>query len=221
MQKTNIIAAAILASGLSFGVINGIDINIGTDLTSHSILQPDLIITQHGLFGNTYNINLGNTLQDADTIQPVLTVLNTANHLDTVVFHIKGYGGDVDSLFALQNAMALSKAKIILSVEGNSSSAYAALATTPGYKLIMSKNAFLMFHMGSINGLDCNQQTGLFDGIPASKSCQNMKDAYVKEISQEILDNPYLTLQDKQTLLSGNEVYLTSEQVVQRQEDMS
>lgn len=215
------IATAIMGS-VAVLTTEGISLNINTGMNIHNVLQPDLITKHQGWFSTTYNINLGNTLGSADDIQPVITLLETVSSSDTIIFRIKGYGGDVDGLFALENAMKLSKAKIILSVEGNSSSAYAALATS-GYELRMSPKAFLMFHMGSIHGLDCQSPeytTRLFDGIPASESCQNMKDAYTYELEQAFIHNKYLTKREKDILLSGHEVYLTSKEVNKRIQEL-
>lgn len=195
--------------------INGFNINIGLDTNYVKVMNPYQITEGSQFFGHHYDVNLGEELKGIETIQPVLTMLQNAGRFDTVTFHIKGAGGDVDSLLALLNSMASTKAHILLSVEGNAASAYASLATS-GYPLVMSKNAFLMFHMGSVNGLDCSKQLGMFDGIPASVSCQNFKDAYLYEIKDLIMHNKLLTSDEKDSLLKGNEIYLTAKEVNKR-----
>lgn len=208
-----ITGAVIAAIGATF--IGGVNVNIGLGTDYVKVMNPYQITTKFQFFGEHYDVNLGDELQGAEVIQPVLTLLQNASSFDTITFHIKGSGGSVDSMLDLLNSMASTKASILLSVEGNASSAYATLATS-GYPLVMSKHSFLMFHMGSINGIDCSAQTGMFDGIPASVSCQNMKDAYWAELKYLFMHNEVLTSDEKDSLLKGNEVYLTSEEVLKR-----
>jgi ATP-dependent protease ClpP protease subunit len=207
--------AGIAIGALGLSLVGGINLNVNPAVNLDQVLNPYQITTHFQWVGEHYDINLGNTLGDADSVQPVLTLLQNAGHNDTITFHIKGYGGDVDGMFALINAINSSKAHVLMSVEGNSYSAYAGLATSAG-TLHIDKYALLMFHMGSINGVDCNTVTGMFDGIPAAVSCQNDKNAYVTELTTMINNDRILTASEKQSILAGNELYLTSAQVQAR-----
>lgn len=212
----NKLYSGVAIGALGFALLGGINVNVGTNVNYHQLLKPDLITTQSQyIIGHVYNVNLGDELGGAEEIQPVITMLESAHFYDTVIFRIKGYGGSVDGLFAILNAIKLSHAHIIMSVEGNSSSAYAVLATS-GPELKVSPNAYLMYHMGSINGVDCSAETGTFDGIPASESCQNIVDAYTKELRHLIMINPLLTNLEKLTILSGHEIYIHSDEMNRR-----
>lgn len=210
-MKTIILAGA-LALALS-GCSNDVSLSANT----YTSLHPYNITQEYGIFSTTYHIRLGERMEapsDNQTLA-IVTTLEKAGANDKVVFHIAGPGGSVDGLVTIISAINLSKAHVIMSVEGNSYSAYATLALH-GDEFNMSKDTFLMFHLGSINGLDCSLEKGLFDGIPASVSCQNMKNAYLKQITAITLNNSLFTQEERLIILAGYEVYLSAEEVNSR-----
>lgn len=211
-MKTRNVLIGSVAGLAALGLISTVDVNlnIGADYTK--VLHPYGIVKDSGLFGTTYNIRLGNELGDADSIAPEITTVEQAGIFDTVVFHIEGYGGDVDGLIALINAIKLSKAHVVMSVEGPSYSAYAVLATQ-GDELRMSQNSFLMFHTSSLVNYNCANQTGEDRGVSNVTHCEGYYNANMS-LWYKILDSiKILSSSDIFAIESGHDVYLTADQV--------
>lgn len=187
-----------------------VNLNLGTDYTK--VLNPYGIVKVEGIFGSTYNIRLGDELGGSDTIAADITTVEQANTSDTIVFHIEGYGGSVDGLISLINAIKLSKAHIIMSVEGPSYSAYAVLATQ-GDELKMSEDSLLMFHTSSLVNVDCKKQPGEDRGVSNVKHCESYYNANMALWYKILSKIKILSGTDITEIESGDDVYLTPEQV--------
>ena len=194
------------------GLISTVDVNlnIGADYTK--LLNPYGIVKVEGFFGNTYNIRLGDELGGSDTIAADITTVEQASAFDTIIFHIEGYGGSVDGLISLINAIKMSKAHVIMSVEGPSYSAYAVLATQ-GDELKMSDDSFLMFHTSSLVNYNCSTQTGEDRGVSNKEHCELYYNTNMA-LWYKILDRIKILSQDDiDQIQTGHDVYLTSAQV--------
>lgn len=190
----------------------GVPLNLSLDADYTKLLNPQEVTIDKGFFSNTYNIRLPGELGNIDTINNILIILDSASKHDIVVFHIKGYGGDVDTLLTLINNIKLSKAAIIMSVEGPTYSAYSVLATQ-GDELKMSKYSFLHFHTSSLVNLDCSQVKGSDRHVPNVVHCMADYKANMN-VWNQLLDNiEVLTTKQKTLIKLGFDVFLTPKMI--------
>lgn len=212
----NKLFSGVAIGALGFALIGGIDINVTPNVNYHTLLKPQIVTTEsYRILGTVYNINLGDELEGSEAIQTVLTTIQSAGRYDKIIFHIKGYGGSVDGLLSIINAVHRTEANVVMSVEGPAYSAYAVLATQ-GDELIIDDAAFLMFHTTSLVNLHCSQQTGIDRGDTNEKHCQQYYDANLA-VWQTVLGKiKYLTKDEKSKISLGQDVYLMSYQVKER-----
>ncbi len=212
----NKLISGVAIGALGFALLGGIDVSVTPNINYHTLLKPQIVTTEsYRVFGTVYNINLGDELEGSEAIQTVLTTIQSADSHDKIVFHIKGYGGSVDGLLSIINAVHRTEAHVVMSVEGPSYSAYAVLATQ-GHELIIDDAAFLMFHTTSLVNVHCDQAKGIDRGDTNERHCQQYYDAKLA-LWQTLLDDiKYLTEKEKLTISLGQDVYLMSYQVKER-----
>ncbi len=234
MKTHNILLGGILGIAIAANIPS--HFTLGADASS--VLNPygvTAVAYSSNLIGTTYNVRLGAEMEgpDARSTQQIVNTLETAGRLDTVIFHIAGPGGNVDGMLNMINAVKLSKAHVIMSVEGPAYSAYAVVATQ-GDELRISDNALMMFHTTSLVNADCDTPidptidplTGGFDpgydpegldrGVANKIHCAAYKDANMN-LANALRDKiKILTAVEKAQIKAGYDVYLTPEEVRER-----
>lgn len=202
-------AALIATSGL---------VNVNIDHWTHFPTAYSEVVTKdRGIFSTTYHINMKNEIKDTDSVKNILKVLQTATSRDTVVFHLAGYGGEVDTVADIVNNANASKAHIETRVEAPVYSGHAFLAVLlPNLKV--EKYAYLMFHYSSIlNFGGCADKEGYDRGVSNVEHCQMFVDAHIHMFNKLLDDSKYLTQEEKLSIMKGHDVYLHSEDIAKRQ----
>jgi membrane-bound ClpP family serine protease len=162
-------------------------------------------------------IRMNDTIKTVDTAKTIGRILQDAHPGDRVVFHLSGYGGSVDTVLYIINNIQITKALVIMSVEGPVYSGHAYLSLS-GHVLQMTKYSFIMLHTSTVVDLNCETVGGLDRGHPASDKCSQYKKANVDLINKVISNLPYLTTVEKAAIIEGNDVYLTPEDIDSRAE---
>lgn len=171
-----------------------------------------------------YDFNLTYELKDPSQIQ-IQSLVDTLNHAksgDVVVLHVGQYGGDGEAMQYILTAMKNTKAKTVAIVEAPSYSAHALIAGHADV-LIMNPGTFLMFHTTSIYGLDCDalDPTQKDRGHDPRPKCKQFVQANTYSANYEIDQVKILTPEEKHTIETGYDVYLTAEEINIRQHSMS
>jgi membrane-bound ClpP family serine protease len=193
----------------------------------HKPLLPD-IITQNevisvtdksnalGLLGGKQiDIRLPSEIKGLDTVRPILRKLQEASRLDTVIFHLAGYGGEVDTVMTLINNIKSSKAEVIMVVEAPVYSGHAYLAIS-GSKLVMLPYSSLMFHTTSALGMDCSKAQGTDRTVSNVEHCEMFFGNHFYLVNRMILDFLLLTPEEKVRIISGHDVYITADEYNKR-----
>lgn len=189
----------------------------------HHLNLPSLdkyeIVSHFKLSSHVYNrvtdIRLNDTIAGENTVKNIVTVLKDAYEGDVVIFHLAGYGGEVETVYYIVNNIKLSKAHVIMSVESPVYSGHAYLAVS-GDELIMAPYTYLMFHTVSVYGMDCNTQTGTDRTVSNVEHCQKMYDNVMGLAQKFIINMPILKASEKIDVLTGHDVYLDSTEVQAR-----
>lgn len=207
-------APALAAGVIALTAMSGL-INVNVQHNLH--VPPELnfsVISSHREFSyknfpytTHIDINLRKEIKDTNSVLHIVQVLQNAKDGDVVVFHLAGFGGEVDSVILIANNIKLSKAFVIMSVEAPVYSGHAYLALL-GDAFRMSPGSFLMFHESSVVDVDCTKQEGYDRGISNITHCDDMKEANVR-IGEELLKSiKLLTPSDITMILNGNDLYL-------------
>lgn len=218
-MKTNIIGiVAAVGVGLLALNIPGINIHHHLELP---VLDKDRVVvstqfTFTGIVSTKTDIRLEQEVWTPSLYKHISRVLDEAKTGDKIVFHLSGFGGREDTMFQLLNNIKSSKANVVMEVEAPVYSAYAYLAAN-GPTLIMKPYTFLMFHFSSILAADCSKEVGLDRGISKQFKCEQFKAVDIALGTRMLNNTPILTQAEKQQILNGGDVYLTSEVVNARQ----
>jgi ATP-dependent protease ClpP protease subunit len=161
------------------------------------------------------DIRIKSIIEEQDTVRAIVKALQEASRFDVVKFHIAGVGGEVDTVLNLINNVKATKAHVIMIVEAPSYSGHAYLALF-GDELIMRPYSSLMFHTSSLYGYDCSQETGIDRTVLNSEHCQALYDAHIYLMNELIKSAPYLTLEQKISIMTGHDVFIQSDEFNKR-----
>ncbi len=214
-----IIAASMIAGTLMSGLAN---INFQHNIHLPKEISAVEVVTQTSSYSIRHfptvtvtDIRLKNELKGTDSVKSIIRVLQEAQSGDTVIFHLAGMGGDVDTLFLLVNNILMTKAHVIMSVEAPVYSAHAYLALF-GNELKVAPLAFLMFHTSSGVNINCAAAQGTDRGVSNVEHCQGYQKANLTLSDSMILQAPLLTQEEKLSILFGHDVYIMSDDANQR-----
>jgi|ERR1700733_15290024 len=184
-------------------------------LNKYRITSSVIFKVTFPFISHKYDVRLEDQIYNQVFYEDIETMLINTNENDTVVFHLAGYGGQVDTTIQLINTIKQSKAWIIMDVEAPVYSGHAYLALS-GNELIMHKYTFLMLHFSSILDLDCSIQIGSDRGVSNQEHCQNLKNANIFIATNLVNDLPVLSVDEKVQLYTGHDVYLQENEVNKR-----
>ncbi len=93
----------------------------------------------------TFDLHFQIELKGQKTVEEQLFILKSANTGDRCVFHLKGVGGNANTMRTLINAIHATKCTTIMKVEDDVYSAWSEIAISGQY-LIVAPGKMLMFH---------------------------------------------------------------------------
>jgi ATP-dependent protease ClpP protease subunit len=215
--------SALLVSSVLLSGHIAININHHISLPSELSSMDTVTVTDHRLayalgqseYRQVVDIRLGDVIRDEFLYKDVTKALQEASNKDEVIFHIAGYGGEVDTVFELINNVKETKAHTVMIVEAPSYSGHAYLATA-GNELRMLPYTFLMFHTSSGYGQDCNQATGTDRTVSNVEHCMAFMKTHLYEVNTYLNSVTFLTANEKYQLSIGHDVYITSTEYYSR-----
>lgn len=222
------IAAVVMVSGK-------IDINFHHNLSlPPELSNPNQAVTSYNLLtmSRTTHIYFRDSVDNHRQIQDVIQLLNQASKNTTIIIHLAGYGGNVESYEYLSNSIKSTKATVVMSVDAPVYSGHAYLALS-GHKLVIAPYTYLMFHASSAMDIDCNKKNyglsksklntlslskninydpnGLDRGVSQKTKCIQYKQATLYNSEKMLNELPYLTQEEKTYIVNGGDVYIQSD----------
>ncbi len=183
-------------------------INLPKELLNRNTIETTYVLNKDPLFiHKQYDVYMVDEIKDYRQTQDVIETLNNASSNDIIVLHLAGYGGGVEQVIRIINAMLESKAKIITQVEAPVYSGHAYISMY-GKTMIVRPYAYIMLHTSSGFNEDCSTKQGVDRAETAAQSCQNFLTNHMKLVTNVILDMPFLTNEEKVQVVTGHDLYL-------------
>lgn len=191
-----------------------------TTFADKMIKDNKVVCTNHLLASNVCHIYLSSELKEQENFVDVINKLDTATRRDTIIIHLAGVGGQVDTTVAIINAMQRSKATVITSVDGSVASGHAYIALASKHITVAKDGVFMMHHTSALHQENmCNKYEGQQDrGQDMKAKCLHYIESSVKS-TEEVLNRyvkKFLTEEEFARVLAGDDVYLSLEELQKR-----
>jgi ATP-dependent protease ClpP protease subunit len=171
--------------------------------------------TKQSIFGDKIDIRMDSEIKGHETVRNIIKVLQEAKPSDKIIFHLAGYGGEVEVVEDIINNIKVSKAHVIMQVEAPVYSGHAYLALS-GDELIMLPYSYLMLHTSSGYGSDCSKETGTDRTVSNVEHCEAGLKAHLDLINKVLNELPFLTSDEKARIMTGHDFYMTSDEYKRR-----
>lgn len=208
-----VLAACIMATVLLSG--QGKMNLIHHEVLPQVLAEQQIVTIERGFFSDRVDIRLPSEIKGHESVRAIIKVLQEAKSGDIVIFHLAGFGGEVETVFDLINNVHASKAHVIMRVEAPVYSGHAYLAVN-GNELIMLPYSSLMFHTSSALGMDCTTETGTDRTVSNVEHCEAFLNNHLYLINKAIILAPVLTPLEKGEIISGHDVYITADEYNKR-----
>lgn len=179
------------------------------------VLHKNTITTSHSLnltfpfFHTNSDIYMVDEIKEYRQTQDIIQTLNEASAGSTVTFHLAGYGGQVDSVMRILNAMKMSKAHVVTEVEAPVYSGHAYIALSGQTLKIRPYTIIMMHHSSGYNQQAvCDKETGTNRAMTNKDSCLLYLNTSLEVTTVIIQQMSYLTAEQKQVILEGRDLYL-------------
>lgn len=189
-------------------------LNLPTEFSNRSTVESHYKNIFH-VGGKIIHIRLSNQIKGPDSVKDIARELQEATKNDTVIIHVVGIGGEVNTTLYLINNIKATKAHTIMVVEGPSYSGHAYIAAA-GNELHMLPYSFLMYHTSSGYGFDCSKEKGMDRTVPNSEHCQAHLDTHMATVNSYLDSINFLTVLEKLLIQTGHDVYITAEEYNKR-----
>ena len=161
-----------------------------------------------------YQVMFPKAIQDSSQFIELYGLLAVATEDDVITINIQGFGGRIDVLFELVTLIKQSKAKVVMNVTGNVSSAHAVLAVY-GDELKVNPYATFMFHHSSFLNITDEDFKTLKEkkdrGISQElKERESVKQS-LKDFLDFLVDMNILTPEELIKVMDGHDVLIEAE----------
>jgi ATP-dependent protease ClpP protease subunit len=155
--------------------------------------------------GNQYEFYLSGEIESADNYIQWFDVIRNARENDTVKIYINSSGGDLYTALQFLRVMGECEAHLVTSVEGCCMSA-ATMIFLSGHEYQVTPHSMFMFHnySGGVFGKGGEQ----FDQIQYERA---WSEKFMNEVYKD-----FLTTDEIQSMLNNKDIWMTSEQVLER-----
>jgi ATP-dependent protease ClpP protease subunit len=179
------------------------------------LLEHQVVTIKDKFIGHQIDIRMDSEIGNDESVRPIIKALQEAKWDDTVIFHMAGFGGEVETVENIINNMHASKAHVITIVEAPVYSGHAYISAS-GDEIIMMPFTYMMFHTSSGYGTDCSTQTGTDRTVSNIEHCQAGLDAHMALVNKILASFKILTGEETVRIMTGHDVYLTADQYKQR-----
>lgn len=212
-----IVGALLISDKISVNINHHMVLPSGIDMQT-PIRSHEFVDLNYPFIHTAYDIYLQDTIEAYKATQNIVQVLGDADKGDTVLFHLAGYGGSVESGERIINAVTATKALVTMQVEAPVYSMHAFIAVS-GNKLVIQPFTYMMFHNSSAINVDCSQAEGIDRNETNEQHCIHYVNAHLSNVYKFIYERAtILTPEEKQEILDGKDVYINANQVLERQQ---
>jgi len=155
--------------------------------------------------GNQYEFYLSGQIESADNYTPWFDVIRNAREQDTIKIYINSPGGDLYTALQFLRVMGECEGHLVTSVEGACMSA-ATMIFLSGHEYQVTPHSLFMFHnySGGVFGKGGEQ----YDQIQCERA---WSEKFMNEVYKD-----FLTTEEIQSMLNNKDIWMTSEQVLER-----
>jgi ATP-dependent Clp protease, protease subunit len=155
--------------------------------------------------GNQYEFYLSGEITSPDNYISWFDVIRNAREMDTIKIYINSSGGDLYTALQFLRVMGECEGHLITSVEGSCMSA-ATMIFLSGHEFQVTPHSLFMFH---------NYSGGVFGKGGEQYDQIQYERAWSEKFMNEIYKN-FLTTEEIQSMLNNKDIWMTSEQVLER-----
>jgi ATP-dependent protease ClpP protease subunit len=155
--------------------------------------------------GNQYEFYLSGEIESADNYISWFDVIRNAREQDTVKIYINSPGGDLYTALQFLRVMGECEAHLITSVEGCCMSA-ATMIFLSGHEYQVTPHSLFMFH---------NYSGGVFGKGGEQYDQIQYERAWSEKFMNEVYKD-FLTTDEIKSMLDNKDIWMTSEQVLER-----
>jgi ATP-dependent protease ClpP protease subunit len=155
--------------------------------------------------GNQYEFYLSGEIQSPENYIAWFDVIRNSREMDTIKIYINSSGGDLYTALQFLRVMGECEGHLITSVEGSCMSA-ATMIFLSGHEYQVTPHSLFMFHnySGGVFGKGGEQ----YDQIQYERS---WSEKFMNEVYKD-----FLTTEEIQSMLNNKDIWMTSEQVLER-----
>jgi ATP-dependent Clp protease protease subunit len=155
--------------------------------------------------GNQYEFYLSGQIESADNYTPWFDVIRNAREQDTIKIYINSPGGDLYTALQFLRVMGECEGHLVTSVEGACMSA-ATMIFLSGHEYQVTPHSLFMFH---------NYSGGVFGKGGEQYDQIQYERAWSEKFMNEVYKD-FLTTEEIQSMLNNKDIWMTSEQVLER-----
>jgi ATP-dependent protease ClpP protease subunit len=155
--------------------------------------------------GNQYEFYLSGQIESADNYIQWFDVIRNAREQDTVKIYINSPGGDLYTALQFLRVMGECEAHLVTSVEGCCMSA-ATMIFLSGHEYQVTPHSLFMFH---------NYSGGVFGKGGEQYDQIQYERAWSEKFMNEVYKD-FLTTDEIKSMLDNKDIWMTSEQVLER-----
>lgn len=200
MENNNNMETDMNRSAEGGGVLNALDLD--NKKINHYVQNINL---------NVHHFYINGPIEDDITMYcDLLNILKTANENDTVIMYINSEGGALRMALQIANSMLSTQARVITSLDGQACSA-ATLLFLAGHEYIINPNCTFMIHnyFGGAWGKGHEIQSQI--NHLGNTTAKMLRSFYEKILTEDELS----------AVLDGRDIWMDSEELLDRLEDAS
>lgn len=175
-------------------------------LNRNTIETKTILTLRPPFFHKQSDVYMVDTINSYKQIEDVIIVLNDASSGDKINIHLAGFGGGVEQVERILNAMTSSKALVTTIVEAPVYSGHAFIALY-GTVEVFKPFSYVMLHTSSGYDEDCSTQKGMDRGMTAAAEvCQVIKDAHMSLVNKVIWGMHNISVDTQMDIITGKSV---------------
>jgi ATP-dependent protease ClpP protease subunit len=155
--------------------------------------------------GNQYEFYLSGEIQSPENYIAWFDVIRNSREMDTIKIYINSSGGDLYTALQFLRVMGECEGHLITSVEGSCMSA-ATMIFLSGHEFQVTPHSLFMFH---------NYSGGVFGKGGEQYDQIQYERAWSEKFMNEVYKD-FLTTEEIQSMLNNKDIWMTSEQVLER-----
>jgi len=167
--------------------------------------EPPFAFYHQTIIQNIYHYYISSYIYEAHYYVDMINRIQTAEANDTIYIHLNTIGGDMDAGIQIINAMKVSAAHIVSSLEGGVSS-MGGMIFLSAKEFLVHENSFLMIHnyTGGVYGKGHEQ-------VAALQSATKWTEDFMYRLYV-----PFLSEDEVRNVIKGEDIYIHPPEIIDR-----